>query len=136
MCQRIKEIVHIPLLMLAYRTTPQESTRISSYKMMFAREAALPIDLLLERPQTHKSLLVYPCEYVHELRKKIEDSIQLAREHLKSCAERQKRLYDRKVSGKAFNTGDEVWLLITAREKGLSPKLQEKWQGPYKVVRT
>ena len=62
---------HIPLLMLAYKTTPQESTRISPYKMMFGKEAALPIDLLLERPQTQENLQVDPCEYVHEIRTKI-----------------------------------------------------------------
>ena len=111
--------VHISLLMLAYRTTPQESTRISPYKMMFGREATLPIDLLLGRSQMQENSQVEACEYVYELRTKLEDSFQLAREHLKSSAERQKCLYDRKVSGKGFNIGDQVWLLVKARKRGL-----------------
>ena len=39
------------------------------------------------------------------LRTKLEDSFQLDREHLKSSAERQMRLYDRKVSGKGWGSG-------------------------------
>ena len=73
--------------------------------MIFGREVVLPIDLLLERTQTQERLQVDPCEYIHELRTKIEDIFHLAREHLKSSAERQKHLYDRKMSGKAFNAG-------------------------------
>ena len=89
--------------------------------MMFGREPVFPIDLLLERPQTQDSLQVDPCEYIHELRTKIEDSFHVAREHLKSSAERQKCLYGRKVSGKAFNTGDQVWLLVKTRKRAFHP---------------
>ena len=31
--------------------------------------------------------------------------------------------------------GDQVWLLVKVRKSRLSPKLQDKWQGPYRVVR-
>ena len=102
--------VHIPLMMLAYRTTPQESTWISPYKMMFGREATLPIDLLLGRSQMQENSQVEACEYVDELRTKLEDSFQLAREHLKSSAERQKRMIERsQEKGSTLGTRYGCW---------------------------
>ena len=41
---------HIPLLMLAYRSSVHETTSLSPATMMFGRELTLPIDMTLGRP--------------------------------------------------------------------------------------
>ncbi|KFM68591.1 hypothetical protein X975_21039, partial [Stegodyphus mimosarum] len=45
-----------------------------------------------------------------------------------------KTRYDTRVTGHRFNEGDKVWLWNPARRKGLSPKLQSPWDGPYTVL--
>ena len=49
--------------------------------------------------------------------------------HIKS--KRMKELWDEKSKERSFVVGDEVLL----RKPGLGVKLQESWEGPYKVVR-
>ncbi|GFW78882.1 kinectin [Trichonephila clavipes] len=34
-----------------------------------------------------------------------------------------------------FHEGDRVWLWNPKRRKGLSPKLQTNWEGPYTVLK-
>ena len=123
----------IPLLMLAYRTTPQESTKVTPFRMMFGREANLPIDLILGRPPSHQGINLDSNEYVWELREKMETVFDIARKNLEKSAMHQKRLYDRKIGGKAFKEGDLVWLAVTGKKIGISPKLQRRWRGPFRV---
>ena len=126
---------YIPALMLAYRSTQQETTGVSPYKMMFGREATLPIDLIMGRPPNQEGVTLDSSEYVYHLRDRLEDIFEMARHHLKTGAQRQKRLYDRNTSGKAYQEGELVWVAVTRKKIGISPKLQRRWQGPYKVTR-
>ena len=57
-----------------------------------------------------------------------------ARVILKLSARRQKRYYDRNLHSYKVAEGDPVWYLISGKKKGVSRKLQEKWDGPYKVL--
>ena len=44
---------HLPLLLMAYRASPHESTGLSPNLMMFGEECALPIDAMREAPPRH-----------------------------------------------------------------------------------
>ena len=46
-------------------------------------------------------------------------------------SKRMKELWDEKSKERSFIVGDEVFL----RKPGLGVKLQESWEGPYKIVR-
>ena len=47
----------------------------------------------------------------------------------------QKELYDQRVHGQPFNTGDWVWLYSPAIGRGGSRKLNCPWKGPYTVTK-
>ena len=49
----------------------------------------------------------------------------MARHHLKTGAQRQKCLYDRNTSGKAYQ-GELVWVAVTRKKIGISPKVTQK----------
>ncbi|CAK1601106.1 unnamed protein product [Parnassius mnemosyne] len=49
-------------------------------------------------------------------------------------SEKMKTRYDRKMNNKGFDEGSLVWLHNPVRSKGKSPKLQAKWDGPYRIV--
>ena len=51
-----------------------------------------------------------------------------------SMDNRVSRNSDRGSNLTRFNVGDLVWLYTPNRKKGLSPKLQRHWEGPYKIT--
>ena len=123
----------VPLLTMAYRSTPHASTNVSPYKMMFGTEMQLPIDLLIgspEDPQPAKNT----TEYVCELQDRLEMCHQHAAAKLGRAAEVQKKYYDVNLRGSPYKEGQKVWLRNYLRRPGLSPKLQNKYVGPFTIV--
>ncbi|GBM74618.1 hypothetical protein AVEN_47373-1, partial [Araneus ventricosus] len=46
-----------------------------------------------------------------------------------------KTRYDSGATGHHFKEGDQVWMYNPKRWRGLSPKLQQNWEGPYTIVK-
>ena len=72
--------------------------------------------------------------YLHELKEKLKEIHEIARENLEKSCDRQKRLYDHRANAHSYNVGDSVFLFDPTKKKGISPKLQSRWVGPYLVV--
>ena len=119
---------YLPMLTMAYRSTPHESSGLSPNQLMFGREINLPVDIMIGRPPVTEE--VDQHEYAAELRERLEDAYAQARENLEHAAERQKLYYDVKTSGGHYKPGDAVWMLNKDRRKGVCPKLQKRWKGP------
>ena len=60
---------------------------------------------------------------------------QSVRINMKGKQRRQKVNYDLRQSGKPYQENDLVWLFTPQKKKGLAPKLQRFWVGPYKIVK-
>ncbi|UYV64569.1 hypothetical protein LAZ67_3001200, partial [Cordylochernes scorpioides] len=60
---------------------------------------------------------------------------QWAGEKLHLSSEKMKDRYNVKTSNKTFKEGEMVWLHDPRRKKGLSPKLQYQWEGPFKIIK-
>ncbi|GBN65237.1 hypothetical protein AVEN_103974-1 [Araneus ventricosus] len=45
-----------------------------------------------------------------------------------------KTRYDSEATGLYFKE-DQVWMYNPKRRRGLSPKLQQNWEGPYTIVK-
>ena len=118
----------LQVLMMAYRSTPHESTKLTPNEMMLGREVSLPLDVQIglapemEIKEEH--------EYVDDLRLRLENAYSTARENLGESAKRQKHYYDLKTIDEKYKAGDLVWLVNKSRRKGRCPKLQKKWLGP------
>ncbi|GFW94963.1 hypothetical protein TNCV_1464611 [Trichonephila clavipes] len=98
----------------------------------FGRDLRLPCDLLFGRPPDTPSS---PEEYVQNLQARFEDVPNLARERINLRTEKMKTRYDTKATGHQFKEGDKVWFYNPTRRKGLSPKLQSHWDGPYTILK-
>ena len=72
--------------------------------------------------------------YAYELSEKLEKIYQFARNRLKLSSDRMKRYYDIGTKMQNFDKGSPVWLHNPHRTKGLCPKLQSNWEGPYVVI--
>ena len=125
---------YILLLMMAYRAAEHETTKVSPYEMMFGRSINLPIDLVIGHPDANFDPPRFNSEYAYELANKLEKIHKFAREHIALSSNNMKRLYDRSTNFHKYNPGDAVWLYNPVRTKGLNPKLQRPWQGPFVVT--
>ncbi|GBM18796.1 Retrovirus-related Pol polyprotein from transposon 412 [Araneus ventricosus] len=123
---------HLPLFRLAYRSADHEVTGFTPADMFFGRTLRLPCDILFGRPSDTPSS---PNEYLNNLEARLESVHVFARERIKLASERMKTRYDSGATGHHFKEGDQVWMYNPKRRRGLSPKLQQNWEGPYTIVR-
>lgn len=122
---------HLPLLMMAYRSTPHASTGLSPNLLMFGDEVFMPIDLMVEAPPRHNNRYRCRTEYVEWLRQTLVKCYHFAQEQLEVAAERQKEYYDRKVRPAEFTVGSFVWYWSPAKA---NRKFGKGWTGPFRVV--
>ncbi|GBN93712.1 hypothetical protein AVEN_105557-1 [Araneus ventricosus] len=100
--------------------------------MLFGRTLRLPCDILFGRPSETPSSA---NEYMKNLEARLESVHAFARERIKLTNERMKTRYDSRATDHHFKEGDLVCMYNPKRWRGLSPKLQHNWEGPYTVVK-
>ena len=89
-------MAHIGSIIIAYNLTRSLVTRYSLYFLMFGRRPQLPINLLFPTRGTQ----AFTCtidEYIASLYDRLRKSLVIAQDCAVKEAQRQKRLYDRKV---------------------------------------
>ncbi|GBN85257.1 hypothetical protein AVEN_41122-1 [Araneus ventricosus] len=69
------------------------------------------------------------------LEARLESVHAFARERIKLASKRMKTRYHSRATDHHFKEGDLVWMYNPERRRGLSPKLQQNWEGPYTVVK-
>ena len=115
--------LYLHQVLLAYRTSINESTGATPFSLLYGREARLPVDLCFDPPPDHDQSVTTYGEYTKQLQQKLDISFQIARRKLQLAQKRQADEYDRKAWGSPYNQGDRVWLLNPSTPRGLSPKL-------------
>jgi transposase InsO family protein len=126
---RWKEFVQ-PLVH-AYNCTKCEVTGYTPFELMFGRTPRLPIDhqfgLLNEEEEVSYN------EYVDDLRKKLENSYELAKKTMDRAQTKSKGRYDRKVRGNNLEEGDRVLVRKTKFQEG-KHKLANRWDDTVYIV--
>ncbi|KAJ8914919.1 hypothetical protein NQ315_016073 [Exocentrus adspersus] len=74
-------------------------------------------------------------EFVASLEERLKTVHEFARNRLLLTSDRIKMRLDVRPGQNVFKEGDAVWLYQPQRKKGLSPKLQRPWEGPYLIVK-
>ncbi|KAG1941678.1 retrotransposable element [Pimephales promelas] len=129
----------LPLVLMALRATPQDSTQVSPFELMTGRQMTLPLHLLY---QPGDSSLVTACtthQYLEELHRHLKSTFAFAQQQLQKSAEGQKAYYDRKASHQELAVGDRVWYYSFAQPQHtasnrLSKKFLPRWTGPHEIV--
>ena len=123
---------HIPLLMLAYRSSVHETLGVSPAMMTFGRDLTLPIDLALGRPVRDERRCI--TDHAYQLEQKLLEVHEFARKQLSIASDSMKRRYDLKMNYKEYKVGDPVWYFKPRRRVGYNPKLQADWKGPMVII--
>lgn len=121
----------LPLFLLAYRSAVHETTGYTPAQLLFGRDLRLPCDILFGCPQ---DVLPSPVEYLQDLQERLKTIHHFTRERINISTDRMKLRYDVNANQAEFKENDKVWLWNPKRQKGLSPKLQNHWEGPYIVM--
>ncbi|XP_055367899.1 uncharacterized protein LOC129604626 [Betta splendens] len=124
----------LPFVLFAYREVPQASTGFSPFELLYGWQVRGPLDLL--RESWEEGMTAKPEErgivqYVLEMRERLEQYRDQARENLQATQRYQKRWYDQHARLRQYQPGQRVLLLLPTS----TSKLLAKWQGPYTVVR-
>ena len=132
--KRQKWPAHIGSIIIAYNSTRSLVTGYSPYYLMFGRRSRLPIDLLFptRRMQTLTRTI---DEYVASLYDCLRKSLVIAQDCAIKEAQRQKRLYNRKVGAVELRPGDNVLVRLDAF-RGQRRKLKNRWGSDLHTVVT
>ena len=132
--KRRKWPAHIGSIIIAYNSTGSLVTGYSPYYFMFGRRPRLPIDLLFPTHQTQ--MLTHTIdEYIASLYNRLWESLAIAQDCAVKEAQRQKRLYDRKVGAVELRPGDHELVHLDAF-RGQRRKLKNRWGDDLHTVVT
>ena len=91
---------HLEPLMFAYREASQENTKCSPYELLYARTVRGPMTILRELwvNDTPDEERVQTYEYILDLRNRIGQTCELARDNLRDAQGKHKVHFDQKES--------------------------------------
>ena len=121
----------LPSIMFSYRTTPAlDSTNYSPHFILFGRECRMPLDTeLIPSMQLNKTTEQH-LNRIIENQKMIRE---LVSENIAKAQAKYKAQYDKNAADPKFNVFSNVWLYNPRTPQGLSPKIINRWVGPYYV---
>ena len=124
----------LPMLLFAYRSTVQDSTKESPFFLLYGRDPRLPTasDLTLPRP----AYIVDLDDYKTELTTSLASAQKCARQQIEESQKKQKLFYDRKSTDpeSTFHVGDRVMVFMPSEVTGKNRKLARPYHGPYRIV--
>ena len=123
---------HLPLILFAYRVSPNATTRESPFYLLYGREPRLPIDVSLLLPSDNLSASV--SEHRARIVQNLEDAQRIVQANTQLAQQRMKHQYDKTAGPVPFEVGAKVWVYTPKSRKGLSKKLSHNFHGPYRVV--
>lgn len=124
--------VHLPYVMMAYRSAEHETTGFTPNSLMLGREVATPLDIMYEMPPDVNEVPQH--KWAWELKARMEEAHSAVRYHTGQEMRRQKRYHDAKVHWQRFAKNDKVYVFFPQRKVGHSPKFTSYWRGPYTIV--
>jgi O-acetyl-ADP-ribose deacetylase (regulator of RNase III)/transposase InsO family protein len=122
---------HLQAVAMGLRCTPTTSSGLSPYQILYGKPMPLPWDIaLMETPPTITSLEAY----TEDIRQKIEIFQATAVQNATDSAARHRDARNKTTSAPQFKTGDKVLLQNEAVKPHESPKLRNKFSGPFIIT--
>lgn len=117
---------YLNLVTFAYNTAAQETTKMSPFSLVYAREPTLPSEAELIQEVQNQT--------IEEIRNKALIIRNQAVENINKKQIYDKERYDNLHRSVEFKKGDKVKLFTPIRKVGKSEKLLLRWFGPYEII--
>lgn len=107
----------IPSILFAYREIPNDTLKFSPFELLCGRKRG-PLSILYEFWTNDEldSETKNTYQYVLDLRKRLEESAQLAASHAEVNNKLYKSYFDRSAKSRTFKEGDEVLVLLPSSQ--------------------
>lgn len=122
----------LPYVMMAYRSSLHASTGFTPYKVLFGQEMVLPVDIMLGIDNGQKFQSVN--DYVAGLAESLSTVVEAVKRHQNQASNQQKTCADFRANFHYYVVGELVWIHNKARKRGVCPKLQRRFKGPFKIL--
>ena len=119
----------VDFAMFSYNTAPHSVTKFSPYELVFGCKPNLPTVITSQEGPTY----TYD-DYLTDLKTKLGNSFETAREHILGYKSHNKFYFDKKARPTIYKIGDKVLLEREFWNLDKSKKLQARYEGPYEVV--
>jgi len=128
---------YLDTCVFAYNTSKHESSKYCPFSVMFGRQALLPVQIQSPKEEDTAQHFndndeVIEQHFMHQTK-----VAQIVKENILTAQKHQKQTYDRKHYDPATcKVGTLVLRKDIKRKKRAGGKMDFKWQGPYKVVKS
>ncbi len=131
--------IKLPLVLMAARATPHQSTGVPPFTLMTGRNMTLPLHLLYQPGDLNLVTAYTTHQYLEELHQHLRTTFAFAQQQLQRSTEGRKAYYDQKASHHEFNVGDKVWYYSFAQPSRTLPIACQRsslphWTGPHTIV--
>jgi transposase InsO family protein len=120
----------VPYVTFSYNTTTHKAMGVSPFRMLYGREARLPVDAMLQPGGGDES--VDTGTYVTELERGLRTVHNLGQESLQREQQQREQKHG-SIPKQTFLPGDSVLVKKPNLEVGVSKKLLHSWRGPFIV---
>ena len=122
---------HIPSCLFAYRTSNHNATNESPFYLMYLRDTFMPTDHLLNTSETTS---METAEYITVMKQRLALAKSVAMANIEYSQESYKSYYDLQAQPVNIKEGDQVVIMTPKPKKGITPKLQRLYAGPFLVL--
>lgn len=119
----------LPTAMLTYNAAIHATTKMSPYELVFGYKADLP-SIISREPEFRYTY----DNYASQLKYRLQQNTQLAKQHIEESKQKSKRLYDTKINKPHYKVGDKVLLRNEQVKRDQNRKLTPIYKGPYIVT--
>lgn len=121
--------LYLPLVLFAYRTTPQMTTRNSPFYLLYGRDETLMSDYDLVKQVPYE-----PSSFIEDLHYGWREAKRIIEENAKRMKETYDKVYQRPPP--VYSVGDAVRIKRPQTKVGLKKKLRnDRWSEPVEVTR-
>ena len=122
----------LPSVMMSFRVSlATEPISLSPFHMVFGKEMNLPVDTaLIPKPTMSQDAK----QYFEELLERLKMAKDIAISNMQLAQAKSKQYHDQKAKEPDFALHDRVLLKESHVPTGLSPKLFQRFEGPYYIV--
>jgi hypothetical protein len=118
---------------MAYRATPQTTTKYSPFYLIHGREINLPT---MDKLKAKISVNVQDVDLrqkLENLKSNLSRAYKVVRGNNRRAHQKNKSYYDKKAKLRTFEVDDKVYLFCPAKKAGVCNKFRCVWKGPYIV---